>query len=94
MADAIGYVDLKLMCRCMARAVNKHIDFSKGFLFQDELKELEMTGVEDFSYALQSNLKIDLDKYDEDRLKVKQEQSEEGKEKNEETYANLKALIK
>jgi hypothetical protein len=37
LVDAIGYIDLRTTIRCMALALQKHIDFSKGKLFLDDL---------------------------------------------------------
>lgn len=38
LADALGYIDLRYLLRWFAKAVNKHIEFSKGYLFMDDLK--------------------------------------------------------
>jgi hypothetical protein len=35
--SALGYLDLKQICFCLAKALNKHIDFSKGYLYLDDL---------------------------------------------------------
>ena len=35
--SALGYLDLKQICYCLAQALNKHIEFSKGYYFLDEL---------------------------------------------------------
>jgi len=36
--SALGYLDLKQICYCLAKALNKHIEFSQGFFFLDDLK--------------------------------------------------------
>lgn len=38
--SALGYLDLKQICYCLAKAINKHIEFSKGFYFLDDLKQI------------------------------------------------------
>ena len=35
--SALGYLDLKQICYCLAQALNKHIQFSQGFFFLSEL---------------------------------------------------------
>lgn len=30
-SSALGYLDLKQICFCLAKAINKHIEFSKGY---------------------------------------------------------------
>ena len=33
-----AFLDLKVMCRCLARAIKKHLEFSKGeYLFLEDL---------------------------------------------------------
>lgn len=36
--SALGYLDLKQICYCLANALMKHIEFSQGFYFFDDLK--------------------------------------------------------
>lgn len=36
--SALGYLDLKQICYCLAQALNKHIVFSQGFFFLGELQ--------------------------------------------------------
>ena len=66
MTSALGYLDLKQICYCLAQALNKHMEFSKGHFFLDELKkegEQSNTLVGDkveFSYNLGPDLKIDV----------------------------------
>jgi hypothetical protein len=38
LADALGYIDLRYLLRLFSKAINKHIEFSKGYLFMDDLK--------------------------------------------------------
>ena len=64
--SALGYLDLKQICYCLARALSRHIEFSRGQFFLDDLKILkekklmEIDNVE-FSYNLGAELKIDLE---------------------------------
>ena len=67
MTDALSYIDLKMIIRCLSQALMKHIEFSRGFLFladlQDYLKYIEEEGQEadpqlEFSYDLRDNLKV------------------------------------
>jgi len=37
--SALGYLDLKQICYCLAQALNKHIQFSQGFFFLGDLQE-------------------------------------------------------
>ena len=68
--SALGYLDLKQICYCLAQALNKHIKFSRGNLFLDDLKQQikldkdskEMDGnIIDFSYKIKEPLKIDVE---------------------------------
>lgn len=67
MTSALGYLDLKQICYCLANALMRHIDFSQGFLFLDELQEHLRAGGEsepqfDFTYNIQEELKIDVER--------------------------------
>ena len=77
--SALGYLDLKQICYCLAQALQKHIQFSKGHFFLDEIKSSTGEGVDqmEFSYNLGKDMKIDLDaaKQKRDEKKQKQEQS-------------------
>lgn len=35
--SALGYLDLKQICYCLAHALNKHIQFSRGHYFLGDL---------------------------------------------------------
>jgi hypothetical protein len=37
--EALGFVDMKQICYCLANAILKHIDFCKGFYFLVDLQE-------------------------------------------------------
>jgi hypothetical protein len=37
--SALGYLDLKQICYCLAHALNKHIEFSQGFFFLGDLRD-------------------------------------------------------
>ena len=41
--SALGYLDLKQICYCLAHALNKHIEFSQGFFFLGDLREYHKT---------------------------------------------------
>lgn len=58
--DTIGNVDLEAICKCLAFAVLKHIDFSKGELLIDDLVD-EENDLPQFSYKLGKDLKIDIE---------------------------------
>ena len=36
--SALGYLDVKQICYCLAQALAKHIQFSQGFFFLNELQ--------------------------------------------------------
>ena len=74
--SALGYLDLKQICYCLAQALNKHIQFSQGHFFLNDLQEhvkqkkLEesqanfnnMNGEElEFTYNLGDKFRIDID---------------------------------
>ena len=70
MTDAIAYIDLWQLIKSFAKAIQKHITYSKGLYFTDDLKRLnelmEAEGFKtsndlDFSYALDQKLKIKFD---------------------------------
>lgn len=56
--EALGFVDMKQICYCLAHAIMKHIEFGKGFYFlidlQTSLRVVEEQVNEDveFSYNL------------------------------------------
>lgn len=64
--SALGYLDLKQICYCLAKALNKHIQFSQGFFFLGDLKALALQKDNqvgdnlEFSYNLGTGLKIDV----------------------------------
>ena len=63
--SALGYLDLKQICYCLAQALSKHIEFSKGHFFLDDLKKFnqyQMANDQDieFSYNM-GGMKIDID---------------------------------
>ena len=67
--SALGYLDLKQICYCLAQALNKHIQFSKGEIFLDDLKQRTKMEAEnsqvgndiEFSYNLKADMKIDVE---------------------------------
>lgn len=53
-----AFLNLKAMCFCLAKAILRHLEFSRGtFLFLEDLRKQEEEAVE-FSYKFNSNLKI------------------------------------
>ena len=56
-----AFLNLKVMCQCLASAIMKHLQFSKGtFLFLDDLKTAEhLTDDVEFSYKFKQELRID-----------------------------------
>ena len=64
--SALGYLDLKQICYCLAQAINKHIEFSKANFFLDDLKKEAQTLNQkvgdqvEFSYNLGAQMKIDV----------------------------------
>ena len=65
--SALGYLDLKQICYCLAQALSRHIEFSRGQFFLDDLKKIQLQSAEEdvqnveFSYNLGADLKIDID---------------------------------
>ncbi len=59
-AETIENVDLENTCKVFARAVLKHIEFSKGQLLVDDLVA-EEEDIPQFSYEFGKELKIDLE---------------------------------
>lgn len=39
MTEALGFLDMKQICYCLAHAVMKHIEFGQGFLFLSDLQD-------------------------------------------------------
>jgi hypothetical protein len=37
--ETLGFVDMKQICYCLAHALNKHIEFGKGFYFLSDLQK-------------------------------------------------------
>jgi hypothetical protein len=58
--DTIGVIDVKCICKCLAHAIMKHIEFSKGNILIDDLVPNE-EDVPEFSYGLGKELKIDFE---------------------------------
>ena len=56
-----GFMNLRFMCHCLARAIKRHIDFGKGehWFLQDLQAESDDIDLE-FSYQLPPNLKLTL----------------------------------
>lgn len=55
-----GFLNLKVMCRCLARALLRHLRFSKGtHLFLEDLKLSEADEDVEFSYKFGNDLRIE-----------------------------------
>lgn len=76
-----AFLNLKLMCQCLARAVTKHLEFSKGsYLFLEDLKDHQndeddydqMDESLKFSYHFKKDLKL-LDGLEQQKSKEKQQ---------------------
>lgn len=93
--SALGYLDLKQICYCLAQALNKHIQFSQGHFFLNDLQEYvkqkkleesqanfnNMKGEElEFTYNLGDNFKIDIEGAK--KRKVEREEREQESKKN------------
>ena len=95
MTDAIAYIDLWQLIKSFAKAIQKHISYSKGLYFTDDLKRLndlmeaegfKTSGNLDFSYALDQQLKIKFDDMKKATVEEKKKAEEEGKTKNEDAF--------
>lgn len=76
-SDALGFIDIRMLLKCFAKAVSRHIDFSKGYLiFEDMKKYSSMKDKMKFTYNQNKNMKIDME-----RLKKKANQNKLDKEK-------------
>lgn len=55
-----GFMNLRFMCDCLARAIKKHIDFSKGdyWMLEDLHRDGSFSDSLEFSYKLPDNLKV------------------------------------
>ena len=58
--ETIGIIDIENICKCLAYAILKHIDFSKGEVLIDDLVS-EDEDIPQFSYDFDNNLRIDLE---------------------------------
>lgn len=78
--SALGYLDLKQICFCLAKALNKHLDFSKGQMFLDDLQRIEDSEQQkafEFSYKLGADMRIDLDEARAKKQKMEEENKKE-----------------
>ena len=39
MTEALGFLDMKQICYCLAHAIMKHVEFGKGFYFLTDLQQ-------------------------------------------------------
>jgi hypothetical protein len=56
--SALGYLDLKQICYCLAQALMKHINYANSHYFVDDIKK---DADVEFSYDLGKGMKIDLE---------------------------------
>jgi hypothetical protein len=75
--SALGYLDLKQICYCLAQALNKHIQFSKGQHFLCDLQQEQNL---DFSYNLGNGMKIDIEAAKQKKAAKEQQQEETKKQ--------------
>jgi len=69
LADALGYIDLRLLLKCFSKAVMKHINYSRGYLFLEDLKMAQSQQDElNFTYGLQQNMKININKREKEEI--------------------------
>ena len=90
------------MCKGFSKAILRHVDFSKGLYFQEDLKKLnelmEAEGFDgsarlDFSYNLDANMKINLDQINKQDRERKEAMAKVGEEKNEMNFEKMKDMM-
>ena len=56
-----GFMNLRFMCHCLAKAIKRHLEFSQGthWFLQDLQMSKDQTDLE-FSYQMPSDLKLTL----------------------------------
>lgn len=95
MASALGYLDLKQICLCLAHALMRHIQFSQGFYFLDDLQEqIKALQLEDelkleFSYEIPQDMKIDIEGAKQRKRAKEMAQAEQSKREVEEIKAKM-----
>ena len=78
LTDALGFVDVRLLLKLFAKAVSKHVDFSRGYLFLEDMKKsatLRKEGLK-FTYNLNKNMKIDMNRLKEKADKARQQRDQ------------------
>ena len=100
--EAIGYIDLRQLCKSFSKAIMRHIEFSKGLYFTDDIKRLnelmEAEGFEasadlEFSYNLDANMKIHLDKINQKQREEKEKAAKEGELKNKDAFLKMREMV-
>ena len=87
LTDALGYIDLRLLLRCFAKAVMRHIKYSQGYLFSEDLKMAQSQQEElSFTYGQEQNMKIVIDPN-------KKRDDEVSKSKNLENFNKMKEIM-
>lgn len=86
--DAIGLLDIDILCQCIAHAMLKHIAFSKGEILIDDLVE-DNEDLPHFSYEFEDHLRIDLDEIQ----RQKELKEWEAEARNMENYDRLQYLM-
>jgi len=55
--EALGFIDMKQICYCLAHALMKHIEFGKGFYFLMDLQQYAKLVSDD--YKISENNSVD-----------------------------------
>lgn len=97
--QAIGSIDMRRLCKCFAKAISKHIEFSEGFLFLEDLKAITKEiyrehGIEqdqsiNFSYGLGKDLAIKFQTQNPVKEVDRQKLTQEGQTKNQANFDKL-----
>lgn len=93
--DALGFIDLRLLLKCFAKAISKHVDFSRGYLFLEDMKKsatLKKDGLK-FTYNLGKNMKIDMNRLKKKACKNKQDKIKQKGQKSTESSDSNKSPI-
>lgn len=86
--ECIGLLDIDQLCKCVAHAILRHIEFSKGELLIDDLVE-DDEDIPMFSYDFNQFLQIDLDEIQ----REKELREWEAEARNMENYERIQYLI-
>ena len=84
MNDGILIIDVECICKCLAHAILKHIEFSNGKTLVDDLVP-ESQDIPEFSYEFGKELKIDIEE-------IKRRKAEEEYQKYQQKMENYLKL--